>query len=98
MSEHDWYKDAIIYELQVKSFFDADGNGIGDFKGLSQKLDYLQDLGVNCIWLTPFYQSPLRDDGYDIADFYVVHPNYGNVADFEAFMDEAHKRGIRVLA
>jgi maltose alpha-D-glucosyltransferase / alpha-amylase len=98
MSDNDWYKDAIIYELHVKAFYDSDGNGIGDFRGLIEKLDYLQDLGINCIWLLPFYQSPLRDDGYDIADYYTVHPNYGTVADFEAFLAEAHMRGIRVLA
>jgi maltose alpha-D-glucosyltransferase/alpha-amylase len=98
MSDNDWYKDAIIYELHVKAFYDADGNGVGDFRGLIEKLDYLQDLGINCIWLLPFYQSPLRDDGYDIADYYTVHPNYGTVADFEAFLAEAHMRGIRVLA
>jgi maltose alpha-D-glucosyltransferase/alpha-amylase len=98
MSDNDWYKDAIIYELHVKAFSAADGNGVGDFRGLIEKLDYLQDLGINCIWLLPFYQSPLRDDGYDIADYYTVHPNYGTVADFEAFLAEAHMRGIRVLA
>ncbi len=98
MSDNDWYKDAIIYELHVKAFYDSDGNGVGDFRGLTEKLDYLQDLGINCIWLLPFYQSPLRDDGYDIADYYTIHPNYGTVADFEAFLGEAHMRGIRVLA
>jgi maltose alpha-D-glucosyltransferase / alpha-amylase len=94
----DWYKDAIIYELHVKAFFDSNGDGFGDFKGLTEKLDYLQDLGVNCIWLLPFFESPLRDDGYDIADYYTVHHNYGTVADFKTFMKSAHKRGIRVLA
>jgi maltose alpha-D-glucosyltransferase/alpha-amylase len=94
----DWYKDAIIYELHVKAFFDSNGDGYGDFQGLTQKLDYLQDLGINCIWLLPFFESPLRDDGYDIADHYTVHHNYGTVADFKAFMKAAHKRGIRVLA
>jgi maltose alpha-D-glucosyltransferase/alpha-amylase len=94
----DWYKDAIIYELHVKAFFDSNGDGFGDFNGLTEKLDYLQDLGVNCIWLLPFFESPLRDDGYDIADYYTVHHNYGTVADFKAFMKAAHRRGIRVLA
>ncbi len=94
----DWYKDAIIYELHVKAFFDSNGDGFGDFNGLTEKLDYLQDLGVNCIWLLPFFKSPLRDDGYDIADYYTVHHNYGTVADFKTFMKSAHKRGIRVLA
>lgn len=98
MSDNYWYKDAIIYELHVKAFHDANGDGFGDFQGLIQKLDYLQDLGINCIWLLPFFESPLRDDGYDIADYYTVHPNYGTVADFRRFMKEAHKRGIRVLA
>ena len=99
MTTHsDWYKDAIIYELHVKAFFDGNGDGYGDFQGLTQKLDYLNDLGINCIWLLPFFESPLRDDGYDIADHYQVHHNYGTVADFKTFMKEAHKRGIRVLA
>src|SRR4051812_3447619 len=94
MSDQDWYKDVIIYELHVKAFSDGDGNGIGDFRGLIEKLDYLQDLGITCIWLLPFYQSPLRDDGYDIADYYTVHPNYGTLGDFEAFLEAARKRGI----
>ena len=98
MSDPEWYKDAIMYELHVKAFCDSDGDGTGDFRGLIDKLDYLQDLGVTCIWLLPFYQSPLRDDGYDIADYYTVLPNYGTIADVEAFLVEAHKRGIRVLA
>jgi maltose alpha-D-glucosyltransferase/alpha-amylase len=95
---NDWYKDAIIYELPVKAFFDSNSDGFGDFGGLTEKLDYLQDLGINCIWLLPFYESPLRDDGYDISDYYTVHHNYGTVADFKTFMKAAHKRGIRVLA
>jgi len=94
----DWYKDAIIYELPIKAFYDSNADGFGDFNGLTENLDYLQDLGINCIWLLPFYESPLRDDGYDISDYYVVHHNYGTVADFKAFMKAAHKRGIRVLA
>jgi maltose alpha-D-glucosyltransferase/alpha-amylase len=97
-ADKDWYKDAIIYELHVKAFYDSNGDGYGDFRGLTEKLDYLQDLGINCIWLLPFYESPLRDDGYDIADYYKVHHNYGTVADFKAFMKAAHSRGIRVLA
>ena len=72
-----WYKDAVIYELHVKAFADSNDDGIGDFPGLIGKLDYLQDLGINCIWLLPFYPSPLRDDGYDIADYHGVHPSYG---------------------
>ncbi|HMA34702.1 MAG TPA: alpha-amylase family glycosyl hydrolase, partial [Chloroflexia bacterium] len=98
MSDHDWYKDAIIYELHVKAFFDGDGNGIGDFRGLIAKLDYLQALGITCLWLLPFYPSPLRDDGYDIADYYTIHPDYGTLADFEALLAAAHQRGIRVLS
>lgn len=97
MTDNNWYKDAIIYELHVKSFYDGNNDGIGDFKGLTEKLDYLQDLGINCIWLLPFYQSPRRDDGYDIADYYTVHPDYGTVADFKQFLKAAHKRNIRVL-
>ena len=92
-----WYKDAIFYELHVKAFQDGDGDGIGDFRGLTQRLDYIQDLGVDCLWLLPFYPSPLRDDGYDIADYYDVAPAYGTMADFEAFLREAHRRGIRVV-
>ena len=96
-SEPLWFKDAIIYELHVKAFQDSDGDGIGDFKGLTQRLDYLEDLGVTAIWLLPFYPSPLRDDGYDIADYYHIHPDYGTMRDFKAFLREAHKRGIRVI-
>jgi maltose alpha-D-glucosyltransferase/alpha-amylase len=92
-----WYKDAIIYELHVKAFFDSNDDGVGDFPGLIQKLDYLQDLGITCIWLLPFYPSPLRDDGYDIADYYGVHPGYGTTRDFRQFVREAHRRGIRVV-
>ncbi len=92
-----WYKDAIIYELHVKTFADSDGDGIGDFKGLIQKLDYLEDLGVTTIWLLPFYPSPLRDDGYDIADYYSINPSYGTIQDFKNFMKEAHRRGLKVI-
>src|ERR1051325_6183851 len=90
-----WYKDAVIYELHVKTFHDSDNDGVGDFRGLIEKLDYLQALGIDCIWLLPFFQSPLRDDGYDIADYYTVHHSYGTVADFRAFLKQAHSRGIR---
>jgi maltose alpha-D-glucosyltransferase/alpha-amylase len=93
----DWYKDAIIYEAHVRAFFDSNNDGIGDFPGLTSKLDYLQGLGINTLWLLPFYPSPLRDDGYDIADYENIHPSYGTIQDFERFMDEAHKRGIRVI-
>jgi maltose alpha-D-glucosyltransferase/alpha-amylase len=92
-----WYKDAIFYELQVRSFYDSNGDGIGDFKGLTEKLDYLQDLGVDCIWVTPFYPSPLRDDGYDVADYYGVHADFGTLQDFKIFVREAHRRNLRVM-
>ncbi|HET6881141.1 MAG TPA: maltose alpha-D-glucosyltransferase [Pirellulales bacterium] len=92
-----WYKDAIIYELHVRAFCDGDGDGIGDFQGLTEKLDYLQDLGVTALWLLPFYPSPLRDDGYDIADYTDINPIYGSLRDFKAFMREAHDRGLRVI-
>jgi maltose alpha-D-glucosyltransferase/alpha-amylase len=92
-----WYKDAIIYEIHVRAFCDGEGEGIGDFRGLTQKLDYLQDLGVNTIWLLPFFPSPWRDDGYDIAGYTDVHPSYGTLRDFQAFLKQAHGRGIRVI-
>jgi len=87
-----WYKDAIIYELHVRAFYDSNANGVGDFRGLTQKLDYLQDLGVTALWLLPFCPSPLKDDGYDMADYTDVHPLYGTLADFEFFLREAHQR------
>jgi len=92
-----WYKDAIIYQLHVRAFHDSNNDGVGDFRGLMQKLDYLQDLGVTALWLLPFYPSPLRDDGYDIADYTGVHPAYGTLRDFQAFLREAHRRGLRVI-
>jgi maltose alpha-D-glucosyltransferase / alpha-amylase len=92
-----WYKDAVIYELHVRSFFDSSDDGVGDFNGLVQKLDYLQDLGITAIWLLPFYPSPLRDDGYDIADYTRINPRYGSMRDFKKFLREAHRRGIRVI-
>ncbi len=92
-----WYKDAIVYEVHVRAFLDSNGDGIGDFRGLTQKLDYLQDLGVNAIWLLPFYPSPLRDDGYDIADYYSINPIYGTLKDFKNFLAEAHRRNLRVI-
>jgi maltose alpha-D-glucosyltransferase/alpha-amylase len=92
-----WYKDAIIYELHVRSFFDSDADGIGDFRGLIEKLDYLEDLGVNAIWLLPFYPSPLKDDGYDISDYYGILPAYGAMTDFQAFVKEAHRHGLRII-
>lgn len=92
-----WYKDAIIYQLHVRAFHDSNGDGIGDFPGLTQKLDYLEDLGITAIWLLPFYPSPLRDDGYDISDYFNVHPTYGTLKDFKEFLREAHRRGLRVI-
>jgi trehalose synthase/trehalose synthase-fused probable maltokinase len=92
-----WFKDAIIYELHVKTFHDGDGDGMGDFRGLIEKLHYLQELGITAIWLLPFYPSPLKDDGYDIANYFDVNPNYGTLDDFRAFLDAAHERGLRVI-
>jgi maltose alpha-D-glucosyltransferase/alpha-amylase len=92
-----WYKDTIIYELPVKSFCDGNADGIGDFQGLSQKLDYLKNLGVTCLWLLPFFPSPLKDDGYDIADYVNVHPSYGTLDDFKTFLRAAHERGLQVV-
>jgi len=92
-----WYKDALIYELHVRAFFDSNNDGIGDFPGLIQKLDYLQDLGVTCLWLLPFFPSPLKDDGYDIADYLNVHSMYGTMDDFRSFLAAAHERGLQVM-
>lgn len=92
-----WYKDAVIYELHVRAFHDANGDGIGDFAGLTAKLDYLQQLGVTALWLLPFYPSPLRDDGYDIADYTDIHSSYGTMRDFKRFLREAHSRDLRVI-
>jgi maltose alpha-D-glucosyltransferase/alpha-amylase len=97
VSDAPWYKDAIIYELRVRSFFDSNGDGVGDFPGLIEKLDYLQDLGVDTLWLLPFYPSPLKDDGYDISDYTNVHPEYGTLQDFKLFVKEAHRRNLRVV-
>jgi maltose alpha-D-glucosyltransferase/alpha-amylase len=96
-SDPQWYRDAVIYELHVRTFFDGNGDGIGDFVGLTHKLDYLQHLGVTCLWLLPFYESPLRDDGYDIAHYERVHPAYGTLRDFRRFLDAAHARGLQVI-
>ncbi len=92
-----WYKDAVIYEVPVKSFCDGNGDGIGDFRGLIEKLSYVQALGVTCLWLLPFFPSPLRDDGYDIADYLSIHPSYGTLDDFKEFLRAAHGRGLRVI-
>jgi maltose alpha-D-glucosyltransferase / alpha-amylase len=96
--EPNWFKTAVFYEIHTRAFFDSNDDGSGDFRGLSQKLDYLQWLGIDCIWLLPFYPSPLRDGGYDISDFYGVNPDYGSVEDFRNFVEQAHQRGIRVIA
>lgn len=92
-----WYKDAVFYELSVRAFYDHNADGKGDFQGLVHKLDYVQELGVNCIWLLPIYASPLRDDGYDVSDFYRFHPDYGTLEDFRVLLEEAHRRGLRVI-
>ena len=92
-----WFKDAVIYELHVRAFSDSNNDGIGDFQGLTQRLDYLQDLGVTCLWLLPFFPSPLRDDGYDISDYLNVNPDYGTLDDFRAFLDAAHDRNMQVM-
>ncbi|TDH24162.1 maltose alpha-D-glucosyltransferase [Segetibacter sp. 3557_3] len=92
-----WYKDAIIYELHIKAFCDGNSDGIGDFEGLMTKLDYLQDLGVTAIWVLPFYPSPLKDDGYDISDYLSINPRYGTISQFKTFMNEAHKRNLKVI-
>src|ERR1700689_3086665 len=92
-----WYKDAVIYQVNVKSFFDSNDDGIGDFKGLTSKLEYIRDLGVNTIWLMPFYPSPLKDDGYDIADYQNVHPQFGTLDDFCVMLHEAHRLALKVI-
>ncbi|MEX1012665.1 MAG: maltose alpha-D-glucosyltransferase, partial [Waddliaceae bacterium] len=96
-NEPKWYQHAVFYQLHVRCFLDANNDGIGDFKGLTQKLDHIRDLGCNAIWLQPFYPSPLLDDGYDIADYLSIHPSYGTLNDFRKFLDEAHKRDIKVI-
>ena len=93
-----WFKTAVFYEIHIRGFFDANGDGSGDFRGLIEKLDYLQWLGIDCIWLLPYYSSPLRDGGYDISDFFAIHPDYGVVDDVRDFIEAAHQRGIRVIA
>jgi maltose alpha-D-glucosyltransferase / alpha-amylase len=92
-----WYKDAVIYQVHVKAFFDANGDGVGDFRGLTEKLDYLESLGVSAVWVLPFYPSPFKDDGYDISDYLNIHPDYGTLRDFQRLLQEAHRRGIRVI-
>src|SRR5437868_14469757 len=97
MNDSLWYKDAIIYQLHVKAFLDSNADGIGDFRGLTDKLYYLQDLGVTALWLLPMYPSPFKDDGYDISDYLDIHKHYGTLKDFQAFLDEAHRRDLRVI-
>jgi maltose alpha-D-glucosyltransferase/alpha-amylase len=97
LNDPHWYRDAVIYQLHVKSFFDSNNDGVGDFPGLIKRLDYLAELGVNAIWLLPFYPSPRRDDGYDISDYRGVHPEYGTIGDVRTFIEEAHARGIRII-
>jgi len=97
-ADYPWYKDAIFYELHIRAFSDGNGDGVGDFIGARQRLGYLQELGVTCLWLLPFYQSPLKDDGYDVADYYQVHPAYGTLQDVRDFVAAAHAQGIRVIA
>src|SRR3954465_10214855 len=92
-----WYKDAIIYQLHVRAFQDSNGDGIGDLRGLVSRLDYVQDLGVTALWLLPFFPSPLKDDGYDIADYMGVHPQYGTMDDVHVLLEEAHRRDLRVI-
>lgn len=97
MNSHPWYKNAVFYEIYVRAFFDSNGDGSGDLRGLTQKLDYLQELGIDCIWIMPIYPSPLKDDGYDISDYYAIHPDYGTLEDFKALLDAAHARGLRII-
>jgi maltose alpha-D-glucosyltransferase/alpha-amylase len=93
-----WFKDAVFYEVPVKSFFDSSGDGTGDFQGMAERLEHIRDLGVDCVWLLPMYPSPGHDDGYDISDFYSVHSDYGTIDDFKLFLDAAHAKGLRVVA
>jgi maltose alpha-D-glucosyltransferase/alpha-amylase len=93
-----WYKNAVFYEVHIRSFCDSNGDGRGDLAGITSKLDYIKELGVDCIWLLPMFPSPLKDDGYDIADYFNVHPDYGTVEDFKTLVNEAHARGIRIIA
>jgi maltose alpha-D-glucosyltransferase/alpha-amylase len=97
MDQERWYKTAVFYEVLVRGFYDANNDGTGDIRGLIEKLDYLQWLGVDCIWLLPFYQSPLRDGGYDISDFLSVLPEYGNLADVIELVEEVHKRDMHII-
>ena len=93
-----WYKDAVFYEVYVRAFYDSNGDGHGDLRGLAEKLDYLQELGVDCLWLLPYFPSPLKDDGYDVAGYYDILPEYGTLEDLKALLEAAHSRGMRVIA
>ena len=97
MNEPLWYKNAVFYELYVRAFCDSNGDGQGDLRGLTTRLDYIQSLGVDCVWLLPIYASPLKDDGYDIADFYSIHPDFGTLEDFKYLLERAHALGLRVI-
>ncbi|HNH27332.1 MAG TPA: alpha-amylase family glycosyl hydrolase, partial [Anaerolineales bacterium] len=97
MNQSLWYKNAVFYQISVRAFKDSDGDGHGDLQGLTEKLDYLRDLGVDCIWIMPIYPSPLRDDGYDIADYYSVDKTYGSLDQLKALIEAAHQRGIRII-
>ncbi|UCG26399.1 MAG: trehalose synthase, partial [Chloroflexota bacterium] len=97
MKVDNWYQEAVFYELYIRGYNDGNGDGHGDFSGAISKLDYIQSLGVDCIWILPMYPSPLKDDGYDIADYTSIHSDYGTLADFKAFLDAAHERGLRVV-
>lgn len=98
MADAPWYKNAVFYEVHTRAFYDSDGDGIGDLKGLTQKLGYIRDLGITCVWLLPIYPSPLKDDGYDIADYYGIHPDLGTLKDFENLVSQCHKKGMRLIA
>ena len=93
-----WFQHAVFYEVLIRGFYDSNNDGTGDLKGLREKLDYIEWLGIDCIWMLPFYPSPFRDSGYDISDFFNVHPDYGSIGDLVAFLEDAHRRGIRVIA
>jgi len=96
--EYSWYMNAFFYEVHIRAFCDSNGDGIGDIPGLISKLDYIKNLGIDCIWILPIYTSPLKDDGYDIADYYNVHPDYGTLEDFKTLVKEAHKCGLRIIS
>ena len=96
-NKKNWYQEAVFYELNIRAYADSNGDGKGDFRGAINKLDHIKSLGVDCIWIMPMYPSPLKDDGYDVADYYGIHPDYGDIEDFKLFLDAAHKRGLRLF-